>query len=78
MTDSTCDKQRSDSKRRFIKPRDYCLLAVSRRPLTHCDDRANGLRGLSEVESGITFFVDAVELANYHVYSDVALPRKPR
>jgi len=45
-----------------ISPDDYCRLALSIRKLVRCDDKAAGLRGLQDLETGERFFIDEHDL----------------
>jgi len=45
-----------------ISPDDYCRLAVSTRKLVRRDDKAGGLRGLEDLETGERFFIDEEDL----------------
>ena len=45
-----------------ISPDDYCRMTVSTRKLVRRDDKAAGLRGLEDVETGERFFIDEKEL----------------
>jgi len=45
-----------------ISPDDYCAMAVSIRKLVRCDDKAAGLRGLEDLETGERFFIDEKDL----------------
>ena len=45
-----------------ISPDDYCRMTVSTRKLVRCDDKAAGLRGLEDLETGERFFVDEIDL----------------
>jgi hypothetical protein len=45
-----------------ISPDDYCRLAVSVRKLVRRDDKAAGLRGLEDLETGERFFIDEEDL----------------
>jgi len=50
-----------------ITPDDYCRLAVSVRKLVRCDDKAAGLRGLEDLETGERFLIEEAELLEYRV-----------
>jgi hypothetical protein len=45
-----------------ISPDDYCRLAVSTRKLVCRDDKAAGLRGLEDLETGERFFIAEEDL----------------
>jgi hypothetical protein len=45
-----------------ISPDDYCRMTVSIRKLVRCDDKAAGLRGLEDLETGERFFIDEEDL----------------
>jgi hypothetical protein len=45
-----------------ISPDDYCRMTVSTRKLVRCDDKAGGLRGLEDLETGERFFIDEEDL----------------
>jgi hypothetical protein len=46
----------------WISPDDYCRMAVSTRKLVRCDDKAAGVRGLQDLETGERFFIDEHDL----------------
>jgi hypothetical protein len=71
-------KPRRDPKCMFVKPSEFCRLAVSHQRLVRCDDPANGLRGLRDAETDVTYVVDAIELAHYRALSDPTMTNKPR
>ena len=45
-----------------ISPDDYCRLAVSIRKLVRRDDKAAGMRGLEDLETGERFIIDEEDL----------------
>jgi hypothetical protein len=45
-----------------ISPDDFCRMTVSTRKLVRCDDKAAGLRGLEDLETGERFFIDEEDL----------------
>ena len=82
MTDTILPPQKSKARRdpkcKFVKPSEFCLLAVSHRHLVRCDDPANGLRGLRDAATGVTYVVDAIELVHHRALSDSTVANKPR
>jgi hypothetical protein len=46
---------------------EFCRLAISLRNLVRCDDKAVGLRGLKDVETGERFLISERELFAHSV-----------
>ena len=82
MTDTTLPPQKSkpprDGNCKFVKPSEFCYLAVSHLRLERFDDQTNGLRGLRDAATGVTYFVDEIELAHFQSQSDSWVANKPR
>jgi hypothetical protein len=45
-----------------ISPDDHCRMTISARKLVRSDDRAAGLRGLKDLETGERFFINEEDL----------------
>jgi hypothetical protein len=50
-----------------VGPEEFCELAISLRNLVRCDDKAVGLRGLKDVETGERFLIAEKELFAHSV-----------
>lgn len=46
----------------WVDPAEFCRLAVSHLPLSRCDDRDAGLRGLVNDDTGEKFLVEIAKL----------------
>lgn len=46
---------------------EYCQLAISSRSLERCDDKAKGVRGLKDLETGERFLIPENELFAFSV-----------
>jgi hypothetical protein len=51
----------------FVGAQEYCELAVSQRRLIRCDDKARGMRGLQDLETGERFLVAEADLFAHSV-----------
>jgi hypothetical protein len=66
-----------------ISAEDYCQMTVSTRKLVRCDDKAAGVRGLQDLETGERFFIDEHDLfrrdsAGRQLAANLSLRRRAR